>query len=198
MHVVMTDHSIQRVKPDRDLLAPMAEVANEPQGTDAVVPYYPPQLPRNAENELYLATAEVKHGSQSGIGHLESAILKYSPAAPDFYFELGDGYARAGKSEAAVHWYKEALRRKPGYRPALKQMAAALISRGDYAPAIDVLRQAVAAPPPDEAIFTDSWKRLSAPAAVSPGTAGTAAGARDQPGTAAGAELARINRRAEK
>ena len=155
VHVVMTDHSIQRVKPDRDLLAPMAEVANEPQGTDAVVPYYPPQLPRNAENELYLATAEVKHGSQSGIGHLESAILKYSPAAPDFYFELGDGYARAGKSEAAVHWYKEALRRKPGYRPALKQMAAALISRGDFAPAIDVLRQAVAAPPPDEAIFTD-------------------------------------------
>ena len=39
VHVVMTDHFIQRLKPDRDLLAPMAEAANEPQGLEGVVPY---------------------------------------------------------------------------------------------------------------------------------------------------------------
>jgi tetratricopeptide (TPR) repeat protein len=155
VHVVMTDHYIQRVKPDRDLQAPMAEVANEPQGREGVVPYYPAQLPRTAENELYIATAEVKHGSASGIAHLESAILKYSPTAPDFYFELGDGYARAGQSDEAIHWYREALGKKPGFRPAIKQLAAALMDKGDYARAADVLRQAVAAPPADDALFAD-------------------------------------------
>jgi predicted CXXCH cytochrome family protein len=155
VHVVMTDHYIQRVKPDRDLLAPMAEMANEPQGLEPVVPYYPSPLARTSENELYTATAEVKHGSEGGIGRLESAIVRYSPAAPDFYFELGDGYARAGKSDEAIRWYKEALRKKPEFRPATKQLAATLIGKGEYARATEVLRQAVAAPPADEALFTD-------------------------------------------
>ncbi len=155
VHVVMTDHSIQRLKPDRDLLAPMTEVFDESTGRDGMVAYYPPQLPHIAENELYIATAEVKHGSDQGIAHLESAILKYSPAAPDFYFELGDGYSKAGKEDEAIRWYKEALRRKPDFRPATKQLAAALIGKGEYAQATAVLRQAVASPPADEALFTD-------------------------------------------
>lgn len=155
VHVVMTDHYIQRVKPDRDLLAPMAEAANPSQGSERVTPYYPSPLPRTAENELYTATAEVKHGSEGGIAHLESAIVRYSPAAPDFYFELGDGYKRAGNSDEAIRWYKEALRRKPEFRPATKQLAATLIGKGEYARATEVLRQAVAAPPADEALFTD-------------------------------------------
>jgi predicted CXXCH cytochrome family protein len=155
VHVVMTDHYIQRVKPDRDLLAPMAEVANPPRGREPVVPYYPSPLPRSAEDELYTATAEVKHSSEGGIAHLESAIVRYSPAAPDFYFELGDGYARAGQSDEAIRWYKEALRKKPEFRPATKQLAATLIGKGEYARATDVLRLAIAAPPADEALFTD-------------------------------------------
>ena len=155
VHVVMTDHYIQRLKPDRDLLAPMAEVANEPQGRDQVVPYYPSPSTPNPENELYAATAEVKHGSAAGIAQLENAIVRFSPSAPDFYFELGDGYAREGKSDEAIRWYKEALRKRPQFRSAIKQLAATLISKGEYARATEVLRQAVAAPPLDEALFTD-------------------------------------------
>ncbi len=155
VHVVMTDHYIQRLKPGRDLLAPKPEIANESVGRDAIVPYYPPQLTRTAENELYIATAEVKHGSDAGIEHLKSAILKYSPAEPEFYFELGDGYFNAGKKSEAIHWYEEALRRKPNFRPAIKQLAAALIGKGQYAQATEVLRQAVAAPPADDALLTD-------------------------------------------
>jgi predicted CXXCH cytochrome family protein len=154
VHVVMTDHYIQRLKPDRDLLAPMAEVFNEGTGHDGMVVYYPSQLPHTAEDELYLATAEVKHGSDQGIAHLRSAILKYSPVAPDFYFELGDGYAKAGREDEAIRWYGEALRRKPDFRPATKQLAAALIGKGDYVQATEVLRQAVASPPADDALFT--------------------------------------------
>jgi predicted CXXCH cytochrome family protein len=155
VHVVMTDHYIQRTKPDRDLLAPMAEAVNPSRGDEPVVPYYPSPLARTAENELYTATAEVKHGSEGGIAHLERAIVRYSPAAPDFYFELGDGYERAGKSDEAIRWYKEALRKRPEFRPATKQLAATLIGKGEYARATEVLRQAVAVPPADEALFTD-------------------------------------------
>jgi predicted CXXCH cytochrome family protein len=155
VHVVMTDHYIQRVKPDRDLLAPMAEVANDPQGREGVAPYYPSPLPQTTDNGLYTATAEVKHGSEGGIAHLEHAILRSSPAAPDFYFELGDGYARAGKSDEAIRWYKEALHKNPEFRPATKQLAATLMGKGEYARATEVLRQAIATPPADEALFTD-------------------------------------------
>ncbi|MGC2399209.1 MAG: tetratricopeptide repeat protein, partial [Acidobacteriaceae bacterium] len=155
VHAVMTDHYIQRVKPDRDLLAPMQEVANEAQGVGRVAPYYPSPLPQTGENELYTATAEVKHGSENGIAHLERAIVRYEPATPDFYFELGDGYARAGKNSEAIHWYKEALHKNPEFRPATKQLAAMLITQGEYPRAIEVLRQASALTPADEAIFTD-------------------------------------------
>ena len=155
VHVVMTDHYIQRVKPDRDLLAPMAEAANPSQGGEPVTPYYPSPLPRTAENELYTATAEVKHGSEGGIAHLESAIIRYSPAAPDFYFELGDGYERAGKSDEAIRWYKEALRKKPEFRSATKQLAATLIGKGEYPRATEVLDRRGRVSPADEALFTD-------------------------------------------
>lgn len=154
VHAVMTDHYIQRLKPDRDLLAPKAEVFDAGTGRDKIIAYYPPQLPHTAENELYLATAEVKHGSDQGIAHLKSAILKYSPVEPDFYFELGDGYSKAGREDEAIRWYKEALRRKPDFRPAAKQLAAALIGKEDYAQATEILRQAVASPPADDALFT--------------------------------------------
>ena len=60
-----------------------------------------------------------------------------------------------GKSDEAIRWYKEALRKKPEFRPATKQLAATLIGKGEYARATEVLRQAVAAPPADEALFTD-------------------------------------------
>ena len=59
----------------------------------------------------------------------KARLFDYSPTGPDFYFELGDGYARAGKSDEAIRWYKEALRRKPGFRPAIKQLAAALMAQ---------------------------------------------------------------------
>src|ERR1700761_2444917 len=139
VHVVMTDHYIQRVKPDRDLLAPMAETPNPPQGGEPVAPYYPSPLPRTAENELYAATAEVKHGSQGGIAHLERDIARYQPAAPEFYLELADGYSRAGKNTEAIHWYWEALRRQAQFRPATRQLAAALITQGEYPRAIELL-----------------------------------------------------------
>src|SRR6476646_10693494 len=54
VHAVMTDHYIQREKPKRDLMAPLAERhdGDEEIYKGEVVLYYPAQLPDAPENEL--------------------------------------------------------------------------------------------------------------------------------------------------
>jgi hypothetical protein len=74
VHVVMTDHYIQRRKPAQDLLAPLNEKSEAYVGE--VRPYYPPELPLTGMNELYVAVAQVKHNSnlENGIPRLKEAI----------------------------------------------------------------------------------------------------------------------------
>ena len=85
VHVVMTDHFIQRVRPARDLTAPLEEAAtlaaSHYQGEVAL--YYPPALPPTPETELYLALAQVQQGSNlaAGIPRLQKAIEGHAPGA---------------------------------------------------------------------------------------------------------------------
>jgi len=62
VHVVMTDHYIQRSKPSRDLLAPMKEAVDSSY-RDEVVPYYPSSLSPVANGDLYLAMAQTEDAS---------------------------------------------------------------------------------------------------------------------------------------
>jgi len=71
VHVVMTDHYIQRRKPARDLLAPLVERHDETGSRTNEKPaaykgevalYYPSDLPP-ADKELYLGIAQVKQNS---------------------------------------------------------------------------------------------------------------------------------------
>jgi tetratricopeptide (TPR) repeat protein len=141
VHVVMTDHYIQRHKPDRDLLAPIEEKADGDAGPATL--YYPTQLPYTPENELYLAVA--------GIAPLEGAIHKFAPARPEFYFELGEAYLKAGKNAEAIRWYEQALRRQPGYAAATKQLVVALFATGQVERAIRTLKNAA----PDTIVLTN-------------------------------------------
>jgi tetratricopeptide (TPR) repeat protein len=141
VHVVMTDHYIQRRKPDRDLLAPIEERTGSNGGPATL--YYPNQLSRTPENELYLAVA--------GIRPLEGAIQKYAPARPQFYFELGEAYLKAGKNAEAIRWYEQALHRQPGYAAATKQLIVALFATGQVERAIQTLKNAA----PDSIVLTN-------------------------------------------
>src|SRR5437763_10640852 len=87
VHVVMTDHYIQRHKPPRDLLAPIPqsrETDNDYMGE--VVMYYPRSLPSPADSELYSAVAQVIQNSNlnGGIPRLRAALQKYRPADGEF------------------------------------------------------------------------------------------------------------------
>src|SRR6202034_1998530 len=144
-------------KPDRDLTAPLSESNVKPPTKVGITLYYPVQLPKTGESELYLAVAEVKDGSSgnAGIARLQQAILKYTPAAPEFYLELARAYAKAGNSEQAIHWCEEALRRKPGDAAAAKDLAESLLRENRAAQADTILRQAVAKSPSDVQLIAD-------------------------------------------
>lgn len=157
VHVVMTDHYIQRVKPDRDLLAPISEADSKLAGLQGIALYYPPKLPETPESELYLALADVKDGSKGtrGIERLENAIVKYAPAEPEFYFELGRAYAKAGRLDASIRWYQEALRRRRVYPAASKELATSFLAEGHTAQAEEVLKQGLATSPADDQLLAD-------------------------------------------
>ena len=155
VHAVMTDHYIQRHKPEADLVADLAEQpadANPYRGE--VVLYYPKALPR-PEDELYVAIAQVKQQSNltAGIARLTAAIEKYRPSRAEYYLDLADAWRASGQPGRAVSVYEEALQREPNSLAALQNLALSLLSLHDQARAVDVLRRALALAPQDAATW---------------------------------------------
>ena len=159
VHVVMTDHYIQRQRPSRDLLADRTEADSLKLGDyrGDVVLYYPPTLPPTPGNELYLALAQVKQGSNltAGIPRLEQAIEKHRPGRPEFYYELGRAYSVTANYDAGIRWCREALRRDATFVPALKELGAAATAQGNLEEAVEALEKAVSLSPSDGKAFTD-------------------------------------------
>jgi predicted CXXCH cytochrome family protein len=160
VHVVMTDHLIQRLNPPGDLLAPKAEVieaASAYQGE--VVPYYPAPLTDTPENALYTAAAQVRdrRNLTEGLSRLKNLLEKYRPAQAGFYAELGQGYGAAGDWAAAIPYFEEASRREPtAFR--LVQLGNALMENRQFPQAEAVLRRSVAlAPDEPSGLATLGW-----------------------------------------
>jgi tetratricopeptide (TPR) repeat protein len=134
VHVVMTDHYIQRRQPSRDLLAPVPETHDTAQTAykGEVVLLYPVRLPSKAQSELYLATAQVIDGANlaSGIPRLRKAIETHRPAEAEFYFELANAYWKTNQNTKAIPYFEEALRRNPRLPAAPVNYSAALSDIG--------------------------------------------------------------------
>ena len=144
VHVVMTDHYIQRRKPRRNLLAPKAELYEEPYRGEVAL-YYPPSLPPDSPRELDIAVAQVKTGSnvKKGIEQLDQAIRKHEPLGGHYHHELAEAYGRAGDFTKAIETYGATLKKEPELRPALESLGRLLAKAGEYERAIVVLRKAV-------------------------------------------------------
>ena len=159
IHVVMTDHYIQRHKPDRDLLAPLEERhdTEETAYKGPVTPYYPRQVPPTEESELYLAMAQVKQFSnlKAGIPQLAAALDKYRPEAAEFYFELAEAYAHVGQLDDAIRRYEEAVTRKPDFRAAWVGLGTTLSKSGQDDRGAEALRQALESDAKDASILND-------------------------------------------
>jgi tetratricopeptide (TPR) repeat protein len=151
VHIVKTDHYIQRTKPAADLLADIPErhetLANSYRGK--VDLYYPKTLPATPENEMYLAIAQVRDRSNlaEGIPRLASALDAARPKTPEPYFELASAYQAAGQLDRAAATYREALRVDPQYPAAMLGLGAVLRQSGQLEPAAGAFESAAHAAP---------------------------------------------------
>ncbi len=160
VHVVMTDHWIQRRPPPRNLLDELPE--KHPTEAQAyhgeVVPYYPSPLPSTTENALYTAVAQVAQESNldRGIPAFASALEKYKPLESEFYMALGDAWHKIGRTTEAAASYEKAVRLKPDSPRELKSLAIAWKESGQTARSAELLRRVVRIAPND----AQAWYEL--------------------------------------
>jgi tetratricopeptide (TPR) repeat protein len=162
VHVVMTDHLIQRGPPSGDLMAQLAErhptEAEEYRGE--VVPYYPPTLPRAGPDALYRALAQVamKNNLSAGLAELARLLALQPQREAEWYIQLGDAWLVTGASAKAVVAYQEALRLKPGTVRSLRALAKASQASGQPSRSAEVLQQTIQIAPSD----AGSWYQSGA------------------------------------
>ncbi|PYV15975.1 MAG: hypothetical protein DMG07_08675 [Acidobacteria bacterium] len=147
VHVVMTDHWIQRRKPARDLEAPLDEfeTARRAVYSGPVESYYPADVRARADADLYAALAQVKDFAnvKAGIPLLERAIARLAPRQPEVYVDLGDAYRRLGDLENALAAYRQAVERGPRLARAHSQLGDALLRIGQAERAVALLERTV-------------------------------------------------------
>ncbi len=149
VHVLMTDHLIQRRPPPAEILRrPMAEVeAVASRSYRGPVKPYPGVAAASAgPASLYTAVAQVQEGSnlRAGIPQLQAAITAEHPVQAGFSVELGDAEHRVGNQPAAMDAYRNALLLDPLSVRARRGLAVAQADAGQGTEAISTLGEALA------------------------------------------------------
>ncbi len=156
VHVVMTDHYIQRRKPAGDLLAAKAERPTAPSAAyrGEVVPYYPALLAPSGPDSLYAAVAQVRDGSnlKDGLPRLAALLERQRPTQAGFYADLAQGFRAAGDLAKSVLYLEEAARRAPASETVLLKLGNARIDSRQWAKAETDLRRATALAPDDAVV----------------------------------------------
>ena len=109
VHVVMTDHRIQRTPP-ADLLAPRTEDHRSYLGP--LNPYYPPD-----PEPLYAALAQIleRNNLREGIPQMVNAIGASRPTEAVFYAALAEALRADGRLGEAIQWYRRAAEKERAY-----------------------------------------------------------------------------------
>jgi tetratricopeptide (TPR) repeat protein len=149
VHVVMTDHLIQRRPPPGDLLAGLPErhPSESEEYRGEVVPYYPAALP----NVMYGFAAQIamRNNLQKGLAELDRELKVQQPRVAEWYMVLGDGWQASGKPAEAAAAYERAVRLRPDSLRGLLSLAAALRSSGQPFRSSEVLGRAIQFAPSD-------------------------------------------------
>ena len=143
VHVVMTDHLIQKKSPTASsLLAARAESPDG--GADAyhglVKPYLLDQ--QSSTDSLYEAAAQVIDGSNvaQGISTLQALIEERNPRQPNFSIELGDALRHNHDVQGAISAYRRAAALDPLSSRAERRLGVTLGSAGELPEALTVLQ----------------------------------------------------------
>ncbi len=164
IHTVITDHLIRRRwdKWDRwdrwDVGGGQLVEKNDgntPPYRGRVSLYYPSKPEKTAENELYLAIAQVKHDANldRGIVELEAAIARHAPSRSEFYFELAEAYRRAGDPKKAVAFYEQSCARSPADWRHFYRLGTSLTATGQPERAAAALERAMSMAPKEPAVL---------------------------------------------
>ena len=158
IHTILTDHYIQRTKPTRDLLAPMAPGAPSsasPAGELAL--YYPPKLPSDPASKLDadVAIADSTSDPRGFVSQFQSDMDRYAPSHPGYFAALGRLYGRAGDTKNAVIWSRKAVEGNPSSHDLATQYVELLVASGDIANARAVLQAVTSHPPADARLLTN-------------------------------------------
>jgi len=145
VHVVMTDHCIERVRPSGNLLAPRAEIPVDRHLYRGEVVPYDSGAPPRLEDDLYLAVAQVVQQSnlEAGIAQLQAAIARDHPANPTFDLQLADALSSAHRFSSALPVYRDALKLDPKSATVLERLALCLSQMANAAAAESALNRAL-------------------------------------------------------
>ena len=116
VRVVMTDHFIQRSKPDRDLLAPLKEEADESTDREAGSTVYFPST-GELSGSLRDVYRTIGHGKETpnaqAASKLESELREAAVDKPEPYFELAEMQHKLGRHADAEKNYLRAIEIDP-------------------------------------------------------------------------------------
>ena len=137
VHVVMTDHYIQRRRPARDLLAARAETMDSGYRGE-VVPYYPDK----GADELYVAVAQVRDGANldGGIPRLRQAIERSEAPAAGILSGTRQGYSNPATPMKRCAGARKRSGSVPDSARRSRNSARTLIQAGDSTRAVATLR----------------------------------------------------------
>jgi len=148
VHVIMTDHLIQRRPPPESvLLAARQEIpdTSATQYRGPVKRYLLDHEHPAASDALYDAAAQVIDSSnlQPGVPALADSIRTQQSALPNFSIELGDAMRHTGDLSGATGAYRQALKDDPLSSRAQRRLGVALGSAGQINEALTVLGTAI-------------------------------------------------------
>ncbi len=156
IHTMITDHFIQ-TRPAADPRGSHIEKhdGNTPPYRGRVSLYYPAKLEKTAENELYLAVAQVKHDANldRGLRELEAAIARHAPARSEFYFDLAEAYRRAGNLQKAIAFYEQSCAHQPADWRHFYRLGTTLTAAGQAERAAKALDRALSLAPQESAVL---------------------------------------------
>ena len=146
VHVVMTDHWIQRRPPERDLLTPLEEDHRPHEG--AVVLNDPEALSAS-DREIYWGLAQIQSPShlRQGLSKLEARLSPETSSHPEFYAEWGKALLEAGEPDAAEARLRQALELDSNMVTARTRLADMLREQEKWSQAVRHYRLALAADP---------------------------------------------------